>query len=58
MDKERVHRLLWVAMVEHGYNAIRNCDKKPVHEKLSDPNMAILWYHVLPVLKQSMREQL
>ena len=58
MNKERVHYLLWDAMVGHGYDAVRNCDKKPVHEKLSDPNMDILWYHVLPVLKQSMREQL
>ena len=58
MGKASVHCFLWVAMVEHGYDAVKNCDKKPVHEKLSDPNMDILWYHVLPVLKQDMREQL
>ena len=58
MGKVSVHCLLWDAMVQHGYDAVRDCDKEPVHEKLSDPNMNILWYHVLSVLKQSMREQL
>jgi hypothetical protein len=58
MNKASVYRLLWDAMVDHGYSAVHNCDKNPVHEKIGDPNMDILWYHVLPVLKQSMREQL
>ncbi len=42
MNKVSVHRLLWNAMVEHGYDAVKNCDKKPVHKKLSDPNILCL----------------